>query len=100
MSAPRHIFETYIRATPEAIWQAITDPAFTQRYSGHRAAMPAMAASTWSHSRSRRQMAPMAATGSKASDDVVPAVAHTKKGTSPARRSAATAAARVSGCRA
>ena len=26
MTAPRHIFQTFIQATPEAIWQAITDP--------------------------------------------------------------------------
>ena len=32
MTAPRHIFQTFIRATPEAIWQAITDPDFTERY--------------------------------------------------------------------
>ena len=38
MTAPRHIFETYIRATPEVIWQAITDPDFTQRYF-HRTAI-------------------------------------------------------------
>ena len=28
----RHVFETYIRTTPEAAWQALTDPAFTRRY--------------------------------------------------------------------
>lgn len=38
MAAPRHVFETYIRATPETIWQAITDPAFTERYF-HRTAI-------------------------------------------------------------
>ena len=38
MAAPRHVFETYIRATPEAIWRAITDPAFTARYF-HRTAI-------------------------------------------------------------
>lgn len=32
MAAPRHVFQTHIRATPEAIWQAITDPEFTRRY--------------------------------------------------------------------
>ena len=37
MAAPRHIFETFIRATPEAIWQAITDPDFTRRYFHHTA---------------------------------------------------------------
>ena len=38
MPAPRHIFQTFIRATPEAIWQAITDPDFTRRYF-HRTAI-------------------------------------------------------------
>ena len=28
----RHVFEIEIKATPEAIWQAITDPDFTHRY--------------------------------------------------------------------
>jgi uncharacterized protein YndB with AHSA1/START domain len=38
MPAPRHIFQTFIRATPDAIWQAITDPDFTRRYF-HRTAI-------------------------------------------------------------
>ena len=38
MPAPRHIFQTYVRATPEAVWQAITDPDFTRRYF-HRTAI-------------------------------------------------------------
>jgi uncharacterized protein YndB with AHSA1/START domain/DNA-binding transcriptional ArsR family regulator len=29
---PRHVYEVYIRTTPEKLWQAITDPAFTRRY--------------------------------------------------------------------
>jgi len=29
---PRHVFQVYIRATPEQLWQAITDPHFTQRF--------------------------------------------------------------------
>jgi uncharacterized protein YndB with AHSA1/START domain len=29
---PRHVFNTFIRATPEAIWQALTDSDFTTRY--------------------------------------------------------------------
>jgi uncharacterized protein YndB with AHSA1/START domain len=32
MGAPQHVFELYIRATPERVWQAITDPAMTQIY--------------------------------------------------------------------
>ena len=29
---PRKVYTTYIAATPERVWQALTDPAFTQRY--------------------------------------------------------------------
>jgi uncharacterized protein YndB with AHSA1/START domain/DNA-binding transcriptional ArsR family regulator len=29
---PRHVYEVYIRTTPERLWQAITDPAFTRQY--------------------------------------------------------------------
>jgi uncharacterized protein YndB with AHSA1/START domain/DNA-binding transcriptional ArsR family regulator len=32
VSAPAHVASIYIRATPEAIWQALTDPAFTVQY--------------------------------------------------------------------
>jgi uncharacterized protein YndB with AHSA1/START domain/DNA-binding transcriptional ArsR family regulator len=32
MDRPRHVFQVYIRTTPEQLWQAITDPSFTQRY--------------------------------------------------------------------
>ena len=32
MPAPRHVFRIHIRATPEQVWQAITDPEFTRRY--------------------------------------------------------------------
>jgi uncharacterized protein YndB with AHSA1/START domain len=32
MSAPQHVFQLYIRATPERLWQAITDPAMTSIY--------------------------------------------------------------------
>ena len=32
MPTPQHVFQVYIRATPEQIWQAITDPAMTRRY--------------------------------------------------------------------
>ncbi len=31
-AAPRHIFSTFIRATPEAIWRALTESDFTTRY--------------------------------------------------------------------
>jgi DNA-binding transcriptional ArsR family regulator/uncharacterized protein YndB with AHSA1/START domain len=29
---PSFVYTTYIRTTPELLWQALTDPAFTQRY--------------------------------------------------------------------
>ncbi|MGH2784946.1 MAG: SRPBCC family protein [Actinomycetota bacterium] len=32
MTMPKHVFEIEIRTTPEALWQAITDPEFTHRY--------------------------------------------------------------------
>src|SRR5437763_12331287 len=32
MDRPRHVFQVYIRTTPELLWQAITDPGFTLRY--------------------------------------------------------------------
>ena len=32
MERPRHVFQVYIRTTPEQLWQAITDPDFTARY--------------------------------------------------------------------
>jgi uncharacterized protein YndB with AHSA1/START domain/DNA-binding transcriptional ArsR family regulator len=32
MSKPEFVYTTYIRTTPERLWQALTDPAFTQRY--------------------------------------------------------------------
>jgi uncharacterized protein YndB with AHSA1/START domain/DNA-binding transcriptional ArsR family regulator len=32
MSTLQHVFEVYIRATPEEVWRAITDPAMTERY--------------------------------------------------------------------
>jgi len=32
MDRPRHVFQVYIRTTPELLWQAITDPDFTSRY--------------------------------------------------------------------
>ena len=34
MSKPEFVYTTYINTTPERLWQALTDPAFTQRYWG------------------------------------------------------------------
>ena len=33
---PEFVYTTYISTTPERLWQALTDPAFTQRYWGQR----------------------------------------------------------------
>ena len=30
--APAHVYEIFIRTTPERLWQALTDPALTQQY--------------------------------------------------------------------
>ncbi|MGE5134138.1 MAG: ArsR/SmtB family transcription factor [Gemmatimonadota bacterium] len=32
MDKPKFVYTTYINTTPERLWQALTDPAFTQRY--------------------------------------------------------------------
>jgi uncharacterized protein YndB with AHSA1/START domain/DNA-binding transcriptional ArsR family regulator len=32
ISPPRHVLQTFIRTTPEQLWQAITDPDFTVKY--------------------------------------------------------------------
>jgi uncharacterized protein YndB with AHSA1/START domain len=32
--APKTVYVTYVAATPEKVWQALTDPAFTRRYFG------------------------------------------------------------------
>jgi uncharacterized protein YndB with AHSA1/START domain/DNA-binding transcriptional ArsR family regulator len=34
MEAPTFVYTTYIRTTPERLWQALTEPAFTSRYWG------------------------------------------------------------------
>ncbi|MEV7192825.1 SRPBCC family protein [Streptomyces sp. NPDC093510] len=34
MDSKTFVYTTYIRASPEQLWQALTDPAFTQRYWG------------------------------------------------------------------
>jgi uncharacterized protein YndB with AHSA1/START domain len=34
MEKPEFVYTTYIHTTPERLWQALTDPAFTERYWG------------------------------------------------------------------
>jgi len=36
MEKPEFVYTTYIRTTPQRLWQALTDPAFTERYWGLR----------------------------------------------------------------
>src|SRR5262245_7536024 len=36
MERPSFVYTSYIRTTPERLWAALTDPAFTQRYWGTR----------------------------------------------------------------
>jgi uncharacterized protein YndB with AHSA1/START domain/DNA-binding transcriptional ArsR family regulator len=36
MEKPSFVYTTYIRTTPEELWQALTDPEFTERYWGNR----------------------------------------------------------------
>src|SRR5690606_30925214 len=32
MALAAHVYETFVKATPERVWQAITDPEYTRRY--------------------------------------------------------------------
>ena len=54
--APVHVYQTYIRASAEQVWQAITDPEFTKRYC-HRTAFEsdARAGQPVPHGPARRQ---------------------------------------------
>jgi uncharacterized protein YndB with AHSA1/START domain len=50
MSKPSFIYVTYIESTPEKVWQALTDPAFTRRYwVNHRNASDWQPGSDWRH---------------------------------------------------
>lgn len=40
-------YTTYIRATPEEVWQGLTDPSFTRRYWRHHLAGPKTFRSDW-----------------------------------------------------
>jgi DNA-binding transcriptional ArsR family regulator/uncharacterized protein YndB with AHSA1/START domain len=42
------VYTTYIRTTPERLWQAVTDPAFSERYMGHGLVSDGAAGSTYS----------------------------------------------------
>ena len=50
MSRPSFIYVTYINSTPERVWQALTDPAFTRKYwVNHRNASDWKVGSEWRH---------------------------------------------------
>src|SRR5262245_50417907 len=51
VNKPSFVYTTYIRTTPERLWQALTDPTFTERYWGATFETDWMAGSTmtWHH---------------------------------------------------
>ena len=50
MSRPSFIYVTYINSTPEKVWQALTDSAFTRKYwFNHRNASDWKVGSEWRH---------------------------------------------------
>src|SRR5262245_51779712 len=51
MEKPSFVYTTYIRTSPEELWQALTDPEFTERYWGNRLESDWRAGSTitWVH---------------------------------------------------
>jgi uncharacterized protein YndB with AHSA1/START domain/DNA-binding transcriptional ArsR family regulator len=48
---PAFVYVTYIRATPEQVWQALTDEHLTGRYWGHRNVSDWQPGSVWQHVR-------------------------------------------------
>lgn len=46
-----YVYVTYIEATPEAVWEALTDPDATAAYWGHRNESDWQVGSTWAHVR-------------------------------------------------
>ena len=51
MSKPSFVYVTYIRATPQKIWQALTDADITSRYWAHRNVSDWKPDSRWEHRR-------------------------------------------------
>jgi uncharacterized protein YndB with AHSA1/START domain len=50
MSKPSFVYVTYIESTPEKVWQALTDSAFTRKYwVNHRNASDWKVGSEWRH---------------------------------------------------
>jgi uncharacterized protein YndB with AHSA1/START domain len=48
---PSYVYVTYIEATPEKVWQALTDADLTAAYWGHRNVSDWQVGSTWEHQR-------------------------------------------------
>jgi uncharacterized protein YndB with AHSA1/START domain/DNA-binding transcriptional ArsR family regulator len=48
---PDYVYVTYIKASPEEVWQALTDADLTGRYWGHRNESDWQPGSTWQHVR-------------------------------------------------
>ena len=51
MAITAHAYQTFIRASPEQVWQALTDADLTARYWGHRNESDWEPGSTWRHVR-------------------------------------------------
>ncbi|MCK9915832.1 SRPBCC family protein [Microbacteriaceae bacterium K1510] len=52
MSKTSFVYVTYIRATPEKLWEALTDGKITAQYWAHRNVSDWRAGSSWQHVRS------------------------------------------------
>ncbi|MEV4560277.1 SRPBCC domain-containing protein [Kitasatospora sp. NPDC049285] len=50
-TVPTYVYVTYIRATPEQVWRALTDADLTARYWGHANVSDWQPGSTWEHRR-------------------------------------------------
>ncbi len=53
-SVPTYVYVTYIRASAEQVWQALTDADLTARYWGHANVSDWQPGSTWEHRRTDR----------------------------------------------
>ncbi|MET9220902.1 ArsR/SmtB family transcription factor [Streptomyces sp. NPDC088197] len=51
VSVPTYVYVTYIRATPEQVWRALTDADLTARYWGHANVSDWRPGSAWEHRR-------------------------------------------------
>jgi uncharacterized protein YndB with AHSA1/START domain/DNA-binding transcriptional ArsR family regulator len=60
MTKPEFVYVTYIRTTPEELWDALTDPSFTRRYWGivHETDWRAGSAMTWEKENGAKQSDP------------------------------------------